>query len=100
MVAVSTFYIDDSGTRHPDHKAKEAQHGHDWFALGGILIDDDNIQSANAEIDAFRTRWPQLADAPLHSSEIRGQHKNNRAGAAAAAKRKDRMRPAIAPKPI
>ncbi|MFA6920783.1 MAG: DUF3800 domain-containing protein [Gallionella sp.] len=76
MVAVSTFYIDDSGTRHPDHKAKEALHGHDWFALGGILIDDDKILSSNAEIDAFRARWPQLADAPLHSSEIRGQHKN------------------------
>lgn len=76
MVAVSTFFIDDSGTRHPDHKAHEASHGHDWFALGGILIDDDNITLANEQIVAFRSRWPQLGAAPLHSYEIRGRHEN------------------------
>lgn len=68
--------MDDSGTRHPDHKAKEALHGYDWFALGGIIIDDENIPSANSEIEIFRSRWPQLKDAPLHSSEIRGLNKN------------------------
>lgn len=76
MVAVSTFYIDDSGTRHPDHNPGQALHGHDWFALGGVLIDDENIDSANAQIDEFRLRWPQLGTSPLHSYEIRGQHEN------------------------
>lgn len=76
MVAVSTFYIDDSGTRHPDHQAHEAHHGYDWFALGGVLIDDDQLPSANAQIAAFRLRWPQLGTAPLHSYEIRGRHEN------------------------
>ncbi len=76
MVAVSTFYIDDSGTRHPDHKAQDSHHGHDWFALGGVLIDDDDIASANEQIVAFRLRWPQLGTAPLHSYEIRGRHEN------------------------
>ncbi len=76
MVAVSSFYIDDSGTRHPDHKANKTHHGNDWFALGGVLIDDENLPSANAQIEAFRLRWPQLNSAPLHSHEIRGKHKN------------------------
>lgn len=76
MVAVSSFYIDDSGTRHPDHKPNLARHNHDWFALGGILIDDEDIESANSQILAFRSRWPLLGDSPLHSYEIRGNNEN------------------------
>lgn len=73
MVAVTTFYIDDSGTRHPDHKPNIPKHNHDWFALGGVLIDDEEILPTNALIDAFRSRWPQMAETPLHSHEIRGK---------------------------
>lgn len=76
MVAVSTFFMDDSGTRHPDHKISVAHHGNDWFALGGILIDDELIDDAKAQVAIFRARWPQLGDAPLHSYEIRGNHEN------------------------
>lgn len=76
MVAVTTFYIDDSGTRHPDHKPALAGHKHDWFALGGILIDDENIPTAERLIDEFRSRWPQTEHSPLHSWEIRGRHAN------------------------
>lgn len=76
MVAVTTFYIDDSGTRHPDHKPKLADHKHDWFALGGILIDDEDIPDAESRVAEFRHRWPQMSDAPLHSCEIRGRHDN------------------------
>lgn len=76
MVDVSTFYIDDSGTRHPDHKVDIPHHGHDWFALGGVLIDDELIDTAKEQIARFRSRWPQLGDSPLHSYEIRGKHDN------------------------
>lgn len=76
MVAATTFYIDDSGTRHPDHDVKVPKHGNDWFALGGVLIDDDQIPVARALIEAFRLKWPQLGTAPLHSHEIRGCHRN------------------------
>lgn len=68
--------MDDSGTRHPDHKPKKAEHKNDWFALGGILIDDENIKTAEAMIDAFRSSWQQLGDSPLHSCEVRGCHEN------------------------
>lgn len=74
MVAVSTFYMDDSGTRHPDRKTRIAHHKHDWFALGGILISDENINAAKQQIVEFRSRWPKLGEHPLHSSDIRGCH--------------------------
>jgi hypothetical protein len=68
--------MDDSGTRNPDHSVKPASHGHDWFAMGGILIDDENIPSAEQLIDEFRLRWPQMGVSPLHSTEIRGSNEN------------------------
>ena len=76
MVAVTTFYIDDSGTRHPDRVVKLANHKHDWFALGGIMIDDEDIPRAENAIDEFCNRWPAMGTAPLHSVEIRGCHNN------------------------
>ncbi|MDF0582075.1 DUF3800 domain-containing protein [Bradyrhizobium yuanmingense] len=37
------LYIDESGTRHPDRPGTEAKHGNDWFAMGGILINDEDV---------------------------------------------------------
>src|SRR3990172_3378290 len=37
MPNVLNFYIDDSGTRHPDRHPGHSDHN-DWFALGGVLI--------------------------------------------------------------
>lgn len=67
--------MDDSGTRHPDHDPQPAEHGRDWFALGGVLIDDEEIDGAKIALGSFRERWPQMGSAPLHSHEIRGRHK-------------------------
>lgn len=42
MPQVVNFYLDDSGTRHPDHApGKRAAHGYDWFALGGVLVKEE-----------------------------------------------------------
>lgn len=76
MVQVTTFYMDDSGTRHPDRPGQQACHGNDWFALGGILIDEEDKAEAEGQIDSFRARWPQMGDAPLHSAEIRASSDN------------------------
>lgn len=70
------FYVDDSGSPNPDHITKPQNHSLDWFALGGILIDEALQEQAEAEISAFRKRWPQIGEAPLHSYDIR-----NRSGA-------------------
>lgn len=76
MPQATTFFMDDSGTKHPDHDPQPASHGRDWFALGGVLIDDEEIDGATRAVDSFRERWPQMKDAPLHSHEIRGPYKN------------------------
>jgi hypothetical protein len=69
--AVSIFYMDDSGSRHPDHPVQAAKHGGDWFALGGILINEDDKARAESLIDDFRLCWPQMGKTPFHSHEIR-----------------------------
>jgi hypothetical protein len=47
MGNVVNFYMDDSGTRHPDHDpGKRAKHNFDWFALGGILVKDSDEPEA------------------------------------------------------
>jgi hypothetical protein len=68
--------MDDSGTRHPDRKVTLAKHDHDYFALGGILVNDEDESLAKEMIKCFRSKWPQLEGMPLHSTEIRGCHQN------------------------
>ncbi len=76
MVQVTSFYMDDSGTRHPDRPGQQALHNNDWFALGGILINEEDKATAESQIEEFRARWPQLSGAPLHSAEIRASSHN------------------------
>ncbi|SFD18620.1 DUF3800 domain-containing protein [Collimonas sp. OK412] len=64
------FYMDDSGTRHPDHDAPGSRN-RDWFALGGIMINEEDKESAETLIMDFRARWPELDGRPFHSHEIR-----------------------------
>jgi hypothetical protein len=71
MPKVVNFYLDDSGARHPDHDpGKRAAHGYDWFALGGILIKDEDEESARELHKQFCDKW-SITD-PIHSVEIRG----------------------------
>src|SRR5713226_4156043 len=72
MADVYQFYMDDSGTRHPDRDpGRRPAHGHDWFGLGGVLIrevDEDSFRTAHA---AFRGKWK--ISAPLRSADIRSK---------------------------
>lgn len=71
MPSVLQFYMDDSGTRRLDHNpGKRAAHGKDWFALGGILVNDDDEDEARARHAEFCRDWG--ITYPLHSVEIRG----------------------------
>lgn len=75
MVEVYSLYLDDSGTRHPTNKpGKKAEHGYDWFALGGVLIREEDEDEARRQHEAFLVRWPSIGETPLHSSEIRSQN--------------------------
>jgi len=78
---VLNLYLDDSGTRNPDRHPSEQlpEHGHDWFGLGGILIreaDEDKLRAAH---EALYAKWTSSGlEKPLHSAEIRAQHKGFR----------------------
>ncbi len=43
----------------------------DYFALGGVLIKEEDIGTIFAEHKAFRSRWD--LSTPLHSTKIRGR---------------------------
>jgi hypothetical protein len=69
MVAVATLYVDDSGTRHPDHIPCETG-AVNWFGLGGVFLRDDDQAAVRQAHADFLRRWQQVV-APLHSHEIR-----------------------------
>lgn len=69
------LYVDETGTRHPDRPGTAAKHGHDWFAIGGILIKDEDIQEARNRLSAFKKDWPQIR-SPLHFTDMRSKKKN------------------------
>lgn len=71
---IYNFYIDDSGTRQPDRKTTAPPHGNDWFALGGVLIHEDQESRAREKIADLVGKWG--ISFPLHSSEIRAKSGN------------------------
>lgn len=71
----TTFFVDESGPK-TFHTTGEPASERQWFAYGGILINDEDIPDAKKKIEEFRKRWPQLDGAPLHSAEIRNANKN------------------------
>ncbi|RWB24410.1 MAG: DUF3800 domain-containing protein [Mesorhizobium sp.] len=75
MPVTLNLYLDDSGTRHPTRDpGKKAEHGYDWFALGGVLVRSDEEAAARDLHRSFCEKWD--VKAPLHSSEIRSQNLN------------------------
>ena len=72
-IPILNLYLDDSGTRHPSKKpGRMPAHGCDWFALGGVLVRDEDEDEARRLHAAFVGKWG--VTAPLHSSEIRSQN--------------------------
>jgi hypothetical protein len=71
---VMNLYIDDSGTRDPDRRPARANHGYDWFSLGGVLIKQEEEHIPRAVHAEFMARWEIDPDIVfLHSAEIRGK---------------------------
>lgn len=72
MVKVLQFYMDDSGTRHPDRNPGRAPgHGYDWFGMGGVLVRQEQEPLVREAHARFLREWN--IDGPLHSSEIRAR---------------------------
>lgn len=75
MVAAYNLYMDDSGTRHPDRQLNQTGKP-DWFALGGLLVRNEDEPSCREVLAQFCDGWSIAA--PLHSEEIRHRSKNFR----------------------
>lgn len=70
MTRVTNFYMDDSGTRTPNRKPLDFDPcTRNFFALGGILIDEEDEAAARKAHEDFCARWS--IDYPFHSVEIR-----------------------------
>lgn len=77
MAKTLSLYLDDTGTRHPDRKVgKTPAHKRDWFALGGVLVNDGQEMEARSLHAAFCKKWK--ITYPLHSSDIRAQTEDYR----------------------
>lgn len=71
MTSELHLYIDDSGSRNPDHVAREDRKDQmDCFALGGVLVQEEDIDELYAAYKAFCANWG--IGYPLHSHAIRG----------------------------
>lgn len=68
------FYIDDSGTRHPDRLGASGSLKRDWFALGGVLVQESDEAECRLRYGHFCKSWG--IDYPLHSADVR--HHANR----------------------
>jgi hypothetical protein len=73
-------YLDDSGTRNPDRKPNLDKDGcpysRDAFALGGIIVLEEDIKECISAMESLRLRWPKCGDRPFHSSEIRNRNES------------------------
>lgn len=64
------LYIDDHGSREPDHVPFAREDGIDCFALGGILVKESDLSHIVREHKKFCANWK--ITYPLHSTDIRG----------------------------
>ncbi len=69
------LFIDDSGSRDLGNKPIAQRNDLlDYFALGGVLVLQENVESAIESHMQFCSKWK--LNYPLHSWEIRGGRKN------------------------
>ena len=73
MIPVNNLhlYLDDSGSRYSDRAAAPRKDGMDYFALGGVLVEDEARGQIYEMHRAFAERWE--LQAPLHSTKVRGR---------------------------
>lgn len=67
------LYLDETGNRNPDKKCDQTRHGRDWFALGGILVLESDLQEIKKKYNEFCKNWN--IKAPLHFTDMQSQKK-------------------------
>jgi hypothetical protein len=75
MPRILNFYMDDSGTRRPNRKPLAFRpEAPDFFALGGVLVNEEDEGPIRAAYDELCSKWS--ITYPLHSAEIRHSSDN------------------------
>lgn len=69
-----TFYIDETGSRHPDKKSDKSRIGRDWFGLGGVLIRGEDNDKARQLVADFSEGWKLRG--PSHITDMMAEKKN------------------------
>ncbi|MDX8437177.1 DUF3800 domain-containing protein [Mesorhizobium abyssinicae] len=67
-----TLYMDETGSRHPD-KVSGLPKGRDWFALGGILVENEKKQTIQQMRDDMAAKWN--ITAPFHMTDMINERK-------------------------
>jgi hypothetical protein len=67
MAATYNFYMDDSGTRHPDRWLR-VDGKPDWFALGGVLVRQSDEERCRGMHQDLCSKWG--IGSPLHSERF------------------------------
>lgn len=78
MVDVMHLYLDDSGTRNLNHSPGAVPaHGYDWFALGGVVLKQEDEALAREKHQGFMEAWKlDPKTVFLHSADIRNKTGN------------------------
>lgn len=63
-----TYYMDETGNRHPDKKSDASREGRDWFALGGYLIKQEDEGTARELHADICERWD--IKQPFHMTDM------------------------------
>jgi Protein of unknown function (DUF3800) len=67
------LYFDDTGSRHPDKKSDPSRQGRDWFALGGILIKQEDEETAKMLHAGMAQKWS--IRSPFHITDMLSERK-------------------------
>jgi hypothetical protein len=71
-----TFYMDETGNRLPDKKSDTSRDGRDWFAFGGILINQEDETAAKSARDAAAADMG--VNVPFHITDMLARAKGFR----------------------
>jgi hypothetical protein len=69
-----TFYMDETGNRHPDKKSDKSREGRDWFGLGGVLIRGEDNEKARELVSDFSAKWKLTG--PAHLTDMMSETKH------------------------
>jgi hypothetical protein len=72
---IYNLYFDDTGVRRLDRLAKTANDHPRWFALGGLIVAEEEEETCKAEHDRLYAAWPALV-APLHITDMRARRQS------------------------